>query len=102
MKTMEEVRHQLHTGSFDFSRHALRHAVERNVSEEEIRQAGLRATIIESYPGDKYSPSCLLLGFTTSGRPLHVQVSLANTQRVRIITLYEPDPNEWIDYSGRR
>ena len=67
MKTMEEVRHQLHTGSFDFSRHALRCAVERNVSEEEIRQAGLRATIIESYPGDKYSPSCLLLGFTTSG-----------------------------------
>ena len=102
MKTMEEVRHQLYTGSFDFSRHALRHAVERNVSEEEIRQAGLRATIIESYPGDKYSPSCLLLGFTTSGRPLHVQVSLANAQRVRIITLYEPDPNEWIDCSGRR
>ena len=102
MKTMEEVRHQLHTGSFDFSRHAFRRAVERNVSEEEIRQAGLWATIIESYPGDKYSPSCLLLGFTTSGRFLHVQVSLANTQRVRIITLYEPDPNEWIDYSGRR
>ena len=103
MKTMEEVRHQLHTGGFDFSRHALRRAVERNVSEEEIRQAGLLwATIIESYRGDKYSPSCLLLGFTTSGRPLHVQVSLANTQRVRIITLYEPDPNEWIDYSGRR
>ena len=102
MKTTEEVRHQLHMGSFDFSRHAFRRAVERNVSEEEIRQAGLRATIIESYPGDKYSPSCLLLGFTTSGRPLHIQVSLANTQRVRIITLYEPDPNEWIDYSGRR
>ena len=102
MKTIEQVRHQLHTGSFDFSRHALRRTIERNISEQEIRQAGLQATIIESYPGDKYSPSCLLLGFTATGRPLHVQVSLADTQVVRIVTLYEPNPNEWIDYSIRR
>jgi len=102
VKTIEEVRHQLHTGRFDFTRHALRRSVERNVSEEEIRQAGLRASVIESYPGDKYSPSCMLLGFTTQGRPLHIQVSLANVSAVRIITLYEPDPNEWIEHSRRR
>ena len=102
MKTIEQVRFQLHTGSFDFSRHALRRTVERNVSEQEIRQAGFRATIIENYPGVKYSPSCLLLGFTAAGRPLHIQVSLADTQMVRIVTLYEPNPNEWSDYSIRR
>ena len=102
MKTIEQIRLQLHTGSFDFSRHALRRAIERNISEQEIRQVGLRATIIENYPGDKYSPSCLLLGFTAEGRPLHVQVSLADTLTVRIVTLYEPNPNEWIDYSMRR
>ena len=102
MKTIEQVRRQLHTGSFDFSRHALRRTVERNISEREIRQAGLRATILENYPGDKYSPSCLLLGFTAAGRPLHIQVSLADTRMVRIVTLYEPNPNEWIDHSRRR
>ena len=102
MKTIEQIRLQLHTGSFDFSRHALRRAIERNISEPEIRQAGLRATVIENYPGDKYSPSCLLLGFTAAGRPLHVQVSFADTRMVRIVTLYEPNPNEWIDYSVRR
>lgn len=102
MKTIDQVRAQLTTGDFDFSRHAFKRAVERNISENEIRQAGLRATVIEEYPGDKYAPSCLLLGFTQSGRPLHVQVSLADTEEVRIVTLYEPNPNEWIEYSRRR
>lgn len=102
MKTIQQVRFQLRTGSFDFSRHAFRRAAERNISEQEIRQAGSQAAIIENYPSDKYSPSCLLLGFTAAGRPLHIQVSLADTQLVRIVTLYEPNPNEWGDYSRRR
>ena len=81
MRTIEQVRLQLHTGSFDFSHHALNRTVERNISEQDIRQAGLQATIVKQYPNDKYSPSCLLLGFTAAGRPLHIQVSLANTRR---------------------
>ena len=89
-------------GEFEFSRHALKRVVERNISDQEIRQAGAQARVIEDYPDDKYSPSCLLLGFTEIGRPLHVQVSLADTDLAKIITLYEPDPNEWVNYSQRR
>jgi hypothetical protein len=44
----------------------------------------------------------LLLGFTQSGRPLHLQVSYLETDMLKIITLYEPDPSEWEDYSRRR
>ena len=62
MKTLETLRQQLSRGEFEFSRHAFRRAVERNISEMEIRQAGANAKIIEDYPDDKYSPSCLLLG----------------------------------------
>lgn len=102
MKTLEQVRIQLAAGEFAFSRHAFKRIVERNIGEREIRQAGRQATMIEDYPADKYSPSCLLLGFTQTGRPLHIQVSLAETDRVKIITLYEPDPSEWINYSQRR
>ncbi len=102
MKTLVEIRLQLSLGQFDFSRHAFKRAVVRNISELEIRQAGDNATIIEDYPDDKYSPSCLLLGFTQDGRPLHLQVSYADTDLVRIVTLYEPDEDEWIDYSRRR
>jgi len=102
MKTLEEVRSQLSAGAFEFSRHALKRVVERNIGDQEIRQAGGQANIIEDYPDDKYSPSCLLLGFTETGRPLHIQVSLAETELVKIITIYEPDPSEWINYSQRR
>ncbi len=68
MKTLRDVRRQLATGKFEFSRHAFRRVVERNISEQEIREAGADAELIEDYPEDKYSPSALLLGFTAAGR----------------------------------
>ena len=102
MKTLERAQSQLASGEFEFSRHALKRIVERNISEQDITQAGAQANIIEDYPDDKYSPSCLLLGFTQTGRPLHIQVSLAETDLVKVITVYEPDPSEWINYSQRR
>jgi len=102
MKTLEDIRRQLAEGEFEFSRHAFRRAVERNISEQEIREAGTQAEIIEDYPEDKYSPSTLLLGFTAAGRPLHFQVSFAETDLTKIITMYEPNPSEWLDYRKRR
>lgn len=75
MKSLETIRQQLMQGEFEFSRHAFKRAVERNISELEISQAGAQSQIIEDYPDDKYSPSCLLLGFTGEGRPIHLQVS---------------------------
>ena len=102
MKTLESIQQQLAAGEFEFSRHAFRRVVERNISEEEIRRAGRDAELIEDYPDDKYSPSALLLGFTAAGRALHFQVSFAESALVKIITIYEPDPNEWIDHRIRR
>ena len=76
--------------------------VERNISEQDIREAGENAEIIESYPQDKYSPSGLLLGMTSAGRVLHIQVSFVESDATKIITIYEPDPNEWIENRKRR
>ena len=102
MKTLDEIRHQLASGQYEFSRHAFKRAVERNISELEIKQAGAKAEIIEDYPDDKYAPSALLLGFTQAGRPLHLQVSYIDSDMVKIITLYEPDEVEWYHYRQRR
>ena len=65
-------------------------------------ETGDNAIIIEDYPDDKYSPSCLILGLTINNRPLHLQVSRRESDILTIITLYEPDQTEWIDYSQRR
>ena len=102
MKTVDTIRIQLAGGEFEFSRHAFRRAVERNISEAEIRQAGMFAQLIEDYPADKYSPSCLLMGRTGTERILHIQVSRADTNLVRIVTLYEPGLDEWDETFTRR
>ena len=102
MKTLSQIQQELVSGQFEFSRHALRRVVERNISEQDIRDAGAKAEVIESYPHDKYSPSGLLLGFTRAGRALHFQVSFAESDATKIITIYEPDPNEWIESRKRR
>lgn len=70
----------------------------------EIQQAGKNATIIEDYPEDKYSPSCLLSRFTNEGRPLHMQVARMETSsdKIKIITLYQPNAIEWVNYTKRR
>jgi len=102
MKTLADIQRQLVAGEFEFSHHAFRRAVERNISEQEIRQAGGMAEIIEDYPDDKYSPSALLLGFTRGGRPLHIQIFFDDTPLAKIIAIYEPDPIEWIDHRLRR
>lgn len=102
MKTLEEIKRQLEAGEFEFTRHAFKRAIERNISELEIQEAGVTMEVIEDYPDDKYSPSCLLLGFTLANRTLHLQVSRIKSGNVKIITLYEPDPMQWIDYRRRK
>jgi hypothetical protein len=75
-------------------------SIERNIAEAEAAEAILRGKIIEEYPDDKYGPSCLIFGRTRRARPIHVQCCLP--PEIWIITVYEPDPNEWIDFSKRK
>ncbi|MBE9062693.1 DUF4258 domain-containing protein [cf. Phormidesmis sp. LEGE 11477] len=98
MKSLKDIREQLQLGRFEFTRHAFKRAVERNISQQEIKEAGATAEVIEDYPDDKYSPSSLLLGFTRKDRALHLQVSKLNSALVKIITLYEPNREQWIEY----
>jgi len=102
MKSLADIQQQLRSGNFDFTRHAFKRAIERNISEQEIREVGENLEVIEDYPGDKYSPSSLLLGFTKGDRPLHIQVSRMDSDITKIITLYEPNAAEWINYRIRR
>jgi len=99
---IEQIRKDLASGHFEFSRHAFHRAVERNISAEEIIQAGAMAEVIEEYPDDKYLPSCLLLGFTRKQRPLHMQLCYTDANMLKIITLYEPNPRQWKEYRKRR
>ena len=80
----------------------VKRAIERNIRDAEIQQAGAQARIIEDDPDDKSSPSSLLLGFSATGRPLPIQASHVDSDLLKIMTIYEPAPAEWSDYTRRR
>jgi hypothetical protein len=72
----------------EFTQHAVDQSILRYISVQELRQAIENGEIVEDYPRDKYGPSCLILGFTQAGRPLHIQCSYPSRPLVKIITLY--------------
>jgi hypothetical protein len=103
MAMIERIRAKLEKRQYEFSKHAVDQSIIRDISVAEVEDAiGSPSKIIEDYPDDKYGPSCLILGCTKAGRPLHVQCSYPSRQLVKIITLYEPDPDLWIDFRVRR
>jgi hypothetical protein len=76
-----------------FTDHAVRQMAKRSIMDTEVCEAIQAGQIIEEYPADKYGPSCLIFGRTRADRPLHVQCS--QPPGVRVVTTYEPDPDEW-------
>ncbi len=93
MADLESIQVAFADSDYQYTLHALQRTTERQISRQEIEQTVKRAEVIEDYPDDKYGPSCLLYGNTDDGRTLHIQVSLP--PKVKIITVYEPEPDEW-------
>jgi Domain of unknown function (DUF4258) len=102
MSLLDEIRSKITDSRFEFSKHAADQTLLRGIRVQEAREAIIHGEIIEDYPDDKYGPSCLILGFTQAHRPLHVQCSYPFRALIKIITLYEPDPEIWIDFRTRR
>ena len=67
----------------------------RRIEIEAIKEAVAGGGIIESYPEDARGPSCLMLGWSQTGRPIHVVCGKTQDDWLLIITAYEPDPDEW-------
>ncbi|HBQ58154.1 MAG TPA: hypothetical protein DD671_00605 [Balneolaceae bacterium] len=103
MNFKEHISAKVQDENFEFSRHAVDQSILRNISVQEIREVFTKKIeILEKYPNDKYGPSCLILGFTHSDRPIHIQCSYPSRPILKIITLYEPDPKKWISHRERR
>ena len=102
MELIQALRNKIASGDFEFSQHAVDQSILRRISLQELRETLAVGEVIEDYPNDKYGPSCLILGFTGVGRPLHVQCSHPSRPLVKVITLYEPDPTQWVDFKQRR
>ncbi len=87
----DQVRHKKYTISFSHTEKVRL----RKIALDEIEVAILSGMIIEPYPDDPRGASCLIMGFSNEGRPLHVLCGNLAEDELLIITAYEPNPDEW-------
>lgn len=99
---IKDIQSKVQQGQFEFSKHVVDQSILRRISVKEMREAIASSQVIEDYPDDKYGPSCLVFGLTETNRPLHIQCSHPSRPLIKIITLYEPGPDEWVDFKVRR
>ena len=96
------IRRKVAESQFEFSKHAVDQSILRQVRVQEIMEAIANGQIIEDYLDDKYGSSCLICGLTQAQRPLHIQCSYPSRPLIKIITVYEPDPQRWNDAFTQR
>ena len=100
---IEEIRRKIAEGQFEFSKHAVDQSISRKIRVQEIREAIAIGQVIENYPDDKCGASCLILGMTQNQRPIHIQCSYPSRPLIKIVTVYEPNPQRWTDdFTQRR
>jgi hypothetical protein len=88
--------------SLRWTSHILERLFRRNIYVDDVKSALADCEIIERYPSDYPFPSCLVLGYTKAGNPLHV-VCGSNGEELWLITAYFPSSNEWTeDFKQRR
>ncbi len=99
---LDQLQNRVRNGDYEFTAHASNRLIKRGLFARDIEDAVLsgEAEIIEEYPDDVRGASCLVLGFDSGGRPIHVQFSYP--PGVAIITAYEPDLEKWVDFRIRR
>jgi Domain of unknown function (DUF4258) len=94
-KPIEEICQKITEDQFEFSKHAVDQSILRGIRVQEIIEAITNGQVIESYPDDKYGPSCLVSGITQAKRNIHIQCSYPSRPLIKIITLYEPNLTQW-------
>lgn len=75
---------------YQWQAHAVRRALQRGLSDEDVHRAIRSGSIIEAYPEDEPLPSALVLGYN-GNVPVHAVVAYdALEHMVFIITVYVP------------
>lgn len=64
------------------------------ISAQEVKQVIFNGEVIEDYPEDVRGHSCLIFGYGSHQRPIHV-VCCPKDEYLAIITAYLPEPALW-------
>jgi len=92
---IERIREKVKVGKYIISFTHTEKMRLRKIEAQDMEEAIYKGTIIEPYPDDPRGASCLILGLTNKGRPLHIVCGRLEDDEILIITAYEPDAEEW-------
>ncbi len=86
------VQEKVRKEEYYFSRHADKERQNDNLTIAEVEEAILRGLILEQYLDTGRGESCLIVGFTNIGKPIHMVCGKTNNEELAIITVYIPTP----------
>lgn len=88
---IESIKAKVRDDDYFYSLHADNERQNDELSILEIEEAILNGRILEDYEDTGRGESCLIVGFSNNGKPIHI-VSGYNSDRMVIITVYIPTP----------
>jgi len=100
MNYLMKITELVKSGEILISHHARVRMFERNVSTGDLIAILSSGVIIEEYPDEDPCPSVLLLGFIDTSA-YHVVLGICG-DHLRVITVYIPEEDKWIEYRTRR
>ena len=88
-------------GRYEFSDHAERERINDGFTVDDVKGIALQGDLLEDYPEDPRVHSCLMIGRSADGRPIHSVLTILPTDVVRFITVYEPTLPKWLNARTR-
>jgi len=101
MLDIQSIRQECNVGNIKWTTHVLERMQERDIEPTDVINCISNGIIIEQYPTSYPHPACLILGTDNKNRPIHIVVGYG-TDVVCIVTVYEPDEEEWTDNFKQR
>ena len=94
MIAIDWIKSSIKNDKYIISKHADDERMNDNLTINEIEESIVNGSILESYPEDKRGHSCLVVGFTSEGKPVHVVCGKSDDTLI-IVTVYIPIPPEF-------
>jgi hypothetical protein len=86
----------------NITKHAKKAADDDGLKLQAILNSLAHGSIIKYYLEDKPYPSCLILSWIDATIPIHsVWAYNAGSRSAVLVTVYRPNPKQWIDWTTR-
>ena len=97
MMTPDFIRIEMERQKYEISLHADDERIADGLTVSQLESALFDCQIIEQYPDDPRGESCLAVGFTREGIPVHFVCGKNPSGHLILITVYIPTMPKWRD-----